>query len=92
MTSIYWKLCVILAAVAGAVRGWEAGSGHRYRLTTTLIFKEAGPSKSGGGDVGFRLTGVLEVTAVWRDPNDPGICLLNFEVYDDIAYLHVYLT
>jgi len=74
-----WKLCVILAAVAGAVRGWETGSGHKYRLTTTLIFREAGPPRA-GGDVGFRITGELDVTAVWRDSTDPNVVLLKFEV------------
>jgi len=74
-----WKLCVILAAVAGAIRGWETGSGHKYRLTTTLIFRETGPPRA-GGDVGFRLTGELDVTAVWRDSADPNVVLLKFEV------------
>ncbi|XP_032666474.1 microsomal triglyceride transfer protein isoform X2 [Odontomachus brunneus] len=66
-------------AVAGAIRGWEAGSGHRYRLTTTLLFREAIPPKS-GGDVGFRLTGELDVTAAWRDPGDPDVFLLKFKL------------
>lgn len=79
MTDVCWKLCVILTAVAGAARGWETGSGHRYRLTTTLIFREAGAPRS-GGDVGFRLTGELDVTAVWQDRNDPNVFLLKFQV------------
>ncbi|XP_011335273.1 microsomal triglyceride transfer protein large subunit isoform X2 [Ooceraea biroi] len=66
-------------AVAGAIRGWETGSGHKYLLKTTLIFREAGSPKR-GGDVGFRLTGELDVTAVWRDPNDPNVFLLKFEL------------
>lgn len=85
MTSTYWKLCAILAAVAGAIRGWETGSGHKYKLATTVIFREAGPPRP-GGDVGFKLTGELDVTAVWRDPNDPEVFLLNFEV-QNIAIL-----
>lgn len=79
MTNAFWTLCVMLAAVAGAIRGWEAGSGHKYRLTTTLLFREAVPPKS-GGDVGFRLTSDLDVTAVWRDSGDPDVFLLKFEV------------
>ncbi|XP_014474918.1 PREDICTED: microsomal triglyceride transfer protein large subunit isoform X2 [Dinoponera quadriceps] len=66
-------------AVASAIRGWEVGSGHRYRLTTTLLFREAVPPKS-GGDVGFRLTSELDVTAVWRDPGDPDLFLLKFKL------------
>ncbi|XP_020285728.1 microsomal triglyceride transfer protein large subunit isoform X2 [Pseudomyrmex gracilis] len=65
--------------VAGVARGWETGSGHRYKLTTTLIFKEAGPPRS-GGDVGFRLTGELDVIAVWQDHSDPNVFLLKFQL------------
>ncbi|XP_025156422.1 microsomal triglyceride transfer protein isoform X2 [Harpegnathos saltator] len=71
--------CQMAPAVAGATRGWEAGSGHRYKLTTTLLFREAVPLKS-GGDVGFRLTSELDVIAVWRDPADPDVFLLKFEL------------
>ncbi|KMQ97444.1 microsomal triglyceride transfer protein large subunit [Lasius niger] len=66
-------------AVVGAARGWEVGSGHKYRLTNTLIFREAGSPKS-GGDVGFRLTSELDVTAVWQDSNDPNSFLLKFKL------------
>lgn len=68
---------IILAAVAGATRGWKIGSGHKYRLTNTLIFREVG---STGADVGFQLTGELDITAVWQDPNDPNAFLLKFKV------------
>ncbi|XP_072755911.1 microsomal triacylglycerol transfer protein isoform X2 [Anoplolepis gracilipes] len=77
-----WKLCVIFAAVVGAVKGWEVGSGHKYKLTNTLLFREVG-SPNSGGDVGFQLTGELDVIAVWRDPNDPNdpnSFLLKFKV------------
>jgi len=77
--SNYWKLCVILAAVAGGTRGWQVGSGHKYKLTNTLIFREAEPPKS-AGNVGFRLTGELDITALWQDSNDPNVFLLKFEV------------
>ncbi|XP_011631593.1 microsomal triglyceride transfer protein large subunit isoform X2 [Pogonomyrmex barbatus] len=66
-------------AVAGGTKGWEIGNGHRYNLMNTLIFREAAPSKS-GGDVGFRLTGELDITALWQDSNDPNIFLLKFEL------------
>lgn len=69
----------IILAVAGAARGWTLGSGLKYKLTTTLLFKEAGPPRP-GGDVGFQLTGELAVTAVWKDPNDAGTFLLRVEV------------
>ncbi|XP_029174443.1 microsomal triglyceride transfer protein isoform X2 [Nylanderia fulva] len=71
--------CQMAPAVAGATRGWEAGSGHKYRLTNTLIFREAGSPKS-GGDVGFQLTSELDVTAVWQDSNDPNSFLLKFKL------------
>lgn len=70
---------MILAAVAGATRGWDVGSGLKYRLTTTLLFSEVAPSKS-SGDVGFRLTGELDVTAVWQLPTDHQSVLLRIEV------------
>lgn len=75
VTNTCWKLCVIFTAIA-SIKGWEVGQGHKYKLTTTLIFRETGPAKS-GGDVGFRLTGELNVTAVWQDHN---IFLLQFQV------------
>lgn len=84
-SNYYWKLCIILVAVAGGTKGWKIGSGHKYRLTNTLIFREAEPPKS-GGDVGYRLTGDLDITAVWQDSNDPSIFLLKFEV----CHLQIY--
>lgn len=80
ITSNYWKLCVILAAVAGGTKGWQVGNGHKYKLTNTLIFRETESSKP-TGDVGFRLTGELDITALWQDFNDPNIFLLKFEVW-----------
>jgi len=79
ITNNYWKLCVILAAIAGGIKGWQVGNGHKYKLTNTLIFKETESSKS-TGDVGFRVTGELDITALWQDFNDPNIFLLKFEV------------
>lgn len=76
---MYWKVCVIFVAMAGATRGWDLASGLKYKLTTTLLFSEAAPSKS-SGDVGFRLTGELDVTAVWQKPDDPSSFLLKIEV------------
>lgn len=69
--------CQMAPAVAGATRGWKIGSGHKYRLTNTLIFREVG---STGADVGFQLTGELDITAVWQDPNDPNAFLLKFKL------------
>lgn len=80
MMSTCWKLCVILAAVVGATKGWKIGSGHKYRLTNTLIFREVGSPKS-ESDVGFQLTGELDITAVWQDPNDANSFLLKFKVW-----------
>ena len=76
---MYLKVCVIFAAMAGATRGWDLGSGLKYKLTTTLLFSEAAPSKS-SGDVGFRLTGELDVTAVWQRPDDSSSFLLKIQV------------
>lgn len=74
-----WKLCVIFTAIASVSKGWELGQGYKYKLTTTLIFRETGPAKS-GGDVGFRLTGELDVTTVWQDHYKSNIFLLQFQV------------
>ncbi|KOC60003.1 Microsomal triglyceride transfer protein large subunit [Habropoda laboriosa] len=76
---MYWKVCLIVAAVAGVTRGWEVGSGLKYKLTTTLLFSETAPSKF-SGDVGFRLTGELDVTAVWQNPDDLNTFLLKIEL------------
>lgn len=78
---VYWRLCVILAAVAGATRGWDVGNGLKYKLTTTLLFSEAALSKS-SGDVGFQLTGDLNVIAIWQEPTDHDTFLLRIEVRD----------
>lgn len=79
LSIMYLKVCVIFAAMAGATRGWDLGSGLKYKLTTTLLFSETAPSKS-GGDVGFRLTGELDVTAVWQRPDDSNSFLLKIQV------------
>lgn len=70
---------MIVAAVAGATRGWDVGTGLKYKLTTTLLFSESVPSKF-SGDVGFRLTGELDVIAVWQRPDDLDTFLLKLEV------------
>ncbi|XP_036147504.1 microsomal triglyceride transfer protein large subunit isoform X2 [Monomorium pharaonis] len=79
MLAVCLVYLLTLLAVAGGTKGWIIGSGHRYRLTNTLIFREAEPLKS-GGDVGFRLTGDLDVTALWQDSNDHNSFLLKFEL------------
>ncbi|TGZ31885.1 microsomal triacylglycerol transfer protein [Temnothorax longispinosus] len=79
LLTLLGSYCRMAPAVAGGTRGWELGSGHKYTLTNTLIFREAEPPKS-GGDVGYRLTGELDITALWQDSNDPNIFLLKFEL------------
>ncbi|KAL6268436.1 hypothetical protein P5V15_001572 [Pogonomyrmex californicus] len=79
LLTLLGSYCRMAPAVAGGTKGWEIGNGHRYNLMNTLIFREAAPSKS-GGDVGFRLTGELDITALWQDSNDPNIFLLKFEL------------
>ncbi|KAG5310439.1 MTP protein, partial [Acromyrmex insinuator] len=69
----------VTGAVAGGTKGWQVGNGHKYKLTNTLIFRETESSKS-TGDVGFRVTGELDVTALWQDFNEPNIFLLKFEL------------
>nr|XP_012221835.1 PREDICTED: microsomal triglyceride transfer protein large subunit isoform X1 [Linepithema humile] len=71
--------CQMAPAVASISKGWEVGQGHKYKLTTVLIFRETGPAKS-GGDVGFGLSGELDVTAVWQDHYKPNILLLQFQL------------
>ncbi|XP_076241599.1 microsomal triacylglycerol transfer protein [Calliopsis andreniformis] len=79
LLALFGSYCQMAPAVAGATRGWDVGSGLKYRLTTTLLFSEAAPSKS-SGDVGFRLTGELDVTAVWQLPTDRDSSLLRIEL------------
>ncbi|XP_015513118.2 microsomal triacylglycerol transfer protein [Neodiprion lecontei] len=79
LLALFGSYCRMAPAVAGAARGWTLGSGLKYKLTTTLLFKEAGPPRA-GGDVGFQLTGELAVTAVWKDPNDADTLLLRVEL------------
>ncbi|XP_015186942.1 PREDICTED: microsomal triglyceride transfer protein large subunit [Polistes dominula] len=79
LLALFGSYCQMAPAVAGATKGWDVGSGLKYELTTIVLFREAGPSKS-AGDVGFQLTAELDVTAVWRDPNDPESLLLNIEI------------
>nr|XP_003704407.1 PREDICTED: LOW QUALITY PROTEIN: microsomal triglyceride transfer protein large subunit [Megachile rotundata] len=66
---LFGSYCQMAPAVVGATKGWDVGNGVKYKLTTTLLFSEATPTKS-SGDVGFRLTGELDVTAVWQTPDD----------------------
>ncbi|KZC14768.1 Microsomal triglyceride transfer protein large subunit [Dufourea novaeangliae] len=76
---MHWRLWVILVAVARLTSGWNAVSGQKYKLTKTLLFSEAAPSRS-SGDVGLRLTSELDVTAVWQYPNNPDVVLLKIEI------------
>ncbi|XP_011689441.1 PREDICTED: microsomal triglyceride transfer protein large subunit isoform X2 [Wasmannia auropunctata] len=79
MLAVCLVYLLTLLAVAGGTRGWQVGSGHKYKLTNTLIFREAETPKS-GGDVGFRLTSELDIIALWQDFNDPNTFLLKFEL------------
>ncbi|XP_053999073.1 microsomal triacylglycerol transfer protein [Hylaeus anthracinus] len=79
LLALFGSYCQMAPAVAGATRGWNVGSGLEYKLTTTLLFNEAAPSKS-SGDVGFRMTGGLDVTAVWHMPTDRDTFLLSIEL------------
>lgn len=72
---------MIVAAVVGATKGWGVGDSLKYKLTTTLLFSEAAPTKS-SGDVGFRLTGELDLAAVWKNPDDHESFLLRIQVGD----------
>lgn len=77
---LHLKFCLlIVAAISGAAKGWKLGNGLKYDLTTILLFRETGPAKP-GGDVGFQLTGHLELTPVWKDRYDTDIVLLQFKV------------
>lgn len=75
---LFGSYCQMAPAMAGATRGWDLGSGLKYKLTTTLLFSEAAPLKS-SGDVGFRLTSELDVTAVWQRPDDLSSFLLKIQ-------------
>ncbi|XP_066589474.1 microsomal triacylglycerol transfer protein [Prorops nasuta] len=79
LLTLFGSYCQMAPAVASATRGWSTGSGFTYKLTNTLLFREAGPPKS-GGDVGFQLTGELDITAVWKDPQDLDTFLLKLQL------------
>ncbi|XP_076679116.1 microsomal triacylglycerol transfer protein [Andrena cerasifolii] len=79
LLALFGPYCQMAPAVAGATRGWDVGSGLKYRLRTTLLFSETAPSKS-SGDVGFGLTGELDVTVVWQLPTDRDSVLLRIEL------------
>ncbi|XP_017890463.1 microsomal triglyceride transfer protein large subunit-like [Ceratina calcarata] len=80
--ALFGPYCQMAPAVAGATRGWHIGTGLKYKLTTTLLFSEAVPSRS-SDDVGYRLTGELNVTAVWQRPDDIDSYLLRVEVIEE---------
>ncbi|CAK9819902.1 Microsomal triacylglycerol transfer protein [Anthophora quadrimaculata] len=79
LLALFGSYCQMAPAVAGATRGWDVGTGLKYKLTTTLLFSESVPSKF-SGDVGFRLTGELDVIAVWQRPDDLDTFLLKLEL------------
>ncbi|CAK9812892.1 Microsomal triacylglycerol transfer protein [Anthophora plagiata] len=79
LLALFGSYCQMAPAVAGATRGWDVGTGLKYKLTTTLLFSESVPSKF-SGDVGFRLTGELDVIAVWQRPDDLDTFLLKMEL------------
>ncbi|XP_043281119.1 microsomal triglyceride transfer protein large subunit isoform X2 [Venturia canescens] len=65
-------------AVVGATRGWNVGEALKYQLVSTILSREAGNPRA-GGDVGFQLTSDLNVAAVWHDPKDPAVTLLQIQ-------------
>lgn len=79
LLALFGSYCQMAPAIASATKGWEIGSGLKYELTTTVLFRESGPSKS-AADVGFQLTAEVDASVVWRDPNDPESLLLNIEL------------
>lgn len=79
LLALFGSYCQMAPVVAGATRGWNLGTGVKYKLTTTLLFGEVSPSKF-SGDVGFRLTGELVASAVWQSPEDSDNILLQIEL------------
>lgn len=79
LLALFGSYCQMAPAMAGAARAWDVVSGLKYKLTTTLLFSEAAPSKT-SGDVGLRLTGELNVTAVWQQPTDHDTFLLRIQL------------
>ena len=74
-------LPVIIAAVNGATKGFEIGQELDYDLITTMLFREATTVQpKNAGDVGFQITGKLQVAAIWVDPKDPDLLLLSIKV------------
>ncbi|XP_076635273.1 microsomal triacylglycerol transfer protein isoform X1 [Colletes latitarsis] len=79
LLALFGSYCRMAPVAARPTKGWDIVSGLKYKMTTTLLFSEAAPTKS-SGDVGFRLTGDLDVTAVWQDPIDQETFLLKIEL------------
>nr|XP_034178369.1 microsomal triglyceride transfer protein large subunit [Osmia lignaria] len=79
LLALFGSYCQMAPAVVGATKGWGVGDSLKYKLTTTLLFSEAAPTKS-SGDVGFRLTGELDLAAVWKNPDDHASFLLRIQL------------
>lgn len=79
MLSFKYQLLLLIIAVVESIRGWTIGHGYKYEITTIVLSRESGISKS-GGDVGFQLTGEITVNPVWQDPKDLETILLEIEV------------
>ncbi|XP_015110890.1 microsomal triglyceride transfer protein large subunit isoform X1 [Diachasma alloeum] len=78
--------CQSAPAAVGASRGWTVGNGIEYHLTTIVLSRESGAPKS-GGDVGFQFTADLSVTAVWNDPEDFDVLLLEIKLLTPQLYI-----
>ncbi|XP_044004601.1 microsomal triglyceride transfer protein large subunit isoform X2 [Aphidius gifuensis] len=68
----------LIFAIVESIRGWTIGHGYKYEITTIVLSRESGITKS-GGDVGFQLTGQITVNPVWQDPKDLETILLEIE-------------
>lgn len=73
-------LLLNLLALAGAIKGFEIGEVLNYDVTTTMLFRETNTLKRTAADVGFQLTGNVEIAAVWKDSKNSNLFLLSLKV------------
>ncbi|XP_066994605.2 microsomal triacylglycerol transfer protein isoform X2 [Anabrus simplex] len=76
---LLWMLLLFAAAGAGAERQFEAGTGHSYRLESTVLLNEEGGGRL-GKDVGFQVSAGVIVSSVWQDNDNPASKLLQIEL------------
>ncbi|XP_021915479.1 microsomal triglyceride transfer protein large subunit isoform X2 [Zootermopsis nevadensis] len=77
--AVFGSNCQMAPTGSTAVsRQFQLGSGHAYRLESTVLLNEAGTRV--GKDVGYLVTATLSVGALWQSPFDPNDKLLQLQL------------